>query len=88
MFKFRKDKLPVVFYDYFISNSCIHNYSTRRKDEYHLNTINSYYGSRKLSSLGSSLWNSLTVEQQNNRNIKNFLYVCKLCFWNELRKIS
>ena len=55
MFKFRKDKLPVVFYDYFISNSCIHNYSTRRKDEYHLNTINSYYGSRKLSSLGGIL---------------------------------
>ena len=88
MFKFRRDELPVVFYNYFISNSCVHNYSTRQKDEYHLYKINSYHGSRKMSSLGSSLWNSLPVEQQNNRDIGNFLNVCKLCFWEKLKKSS
>ena len=41
MFKFRRDKLPVVFYNYFISNSYVHNHSTRQKDEYHLYKINS-----------------------------------------------
>ena len=39
LFKFRRDKLPVVFYNYFISNSGVHNYSTRQRDEYHLYKI-------------------------------------------------
>ena len=60
----------------------------RQKDEYNLYKINSYHGSCKMSSLGPSLWNSLPVEQQNNRDIGDFLNVRKSCFWDKLNKSS
>ena len=81
-FYFCKEKLPVVLHAYFVKNSCIHSHNTRNKNDFHVNSVKTYNGIRKITTLGATLWNGLPVKIRNDRSIKNFVFGCKNIFWD------
>jgi len=50
--------IPLIFWNYFTPNTCVHSYNTRHNKLY-LSQVNSSFGGRLLKFKGSQLWNRL-----------------------------
>ena len=78
---YKSDKLPEIFHLNRLTNTDIHNYSTRSRQDFHLICQNSVFGSKMSVNLYSKFWNSLpiTLKSYSNfklfkENLKTFLY--------------
>jgi len=58
-FLYNREKLPEVFSSYFVQNSYIQYYNTRRKCDLHLASMYSAVGKKTITNKGCNLWNKL-----------------------------
>ena len=67
MFKFHNKLLPVVFDNYFLLTSKVHNYNTRLSSNhaYSLPTVRTNYGIFNIRFTGAKVWNSVEAEFKN-----------------------
>ena len=77
-FKHHKDKLPVIFKNYFTENCTIHTYATRNSDNLHIISTNSCYGARTIVQIGSAYWNQLPKSLKLYVSTKEFQRKLKL----------
>ena len=77
-FKHHKDKLPVIFKNYFTENCMIHTYATRNSDNLHIISTNSCYGARTIVQIGSAYWNQLPKSLKLYVSTKEFQRKLKL----------
>jgi len=59
LYKHHTATLPPAFHTYFQTNSSIHQYNTRNRNNFHLFSYTNNYGSKTIFNIGSKLWNDL-----------------------------
>ena len=69
---YHKDKLPVIFRDYFHLNQSKYSYDTRNKLNFHLYSVNTTFGQRYVKLKGDLLLNNLHQSIKNIVSINNF----------------
>ena len=62
-------KLPSVFKNYFSTNSNVHTYATRSRNDIHMNRQSTTYGQRCLKYKGANLWNNLPEHLKNQASV-------------------
>ena len=72
MFNHHKSLLPSVFHDYFHTNSFVHQYNTRNKNDFHVYSCMTKFGSKSLLCNGPQLWNELPVSLKANSSLSTF----------------
>ena len=67
MFNYNNNNLPNVFHDIFFRNNRVHNYPTRRSNEFHLPLLRTLHCQKTFVYTGPKLWNSLidTIKEVN-----------------------
>ena len=76
MHKYHYGKLPVLFNDYFETNTLVtHSYNLRRIN--HFRPILSKYSEKMIKHNGMAIWNSIPNDIKNMPNIKTFAYTLK-----------
>jgi len=76
-YRYYRTKLPVVFSAYFEENKLFHQYSTRHKDDFHINVVASEFGKRAITYKGSKLWNSLSSHIKDTPSSRSFKLALK-----------
>jgi len=59
MFKFKRNKLPHIFNDFFIENSSIHNYNTRNATKLRIPRVKTTLADKFIRKTGVKFWNEL-----------------------------
>lgn len=72
MFKIIKTERPAYFHDFIIRNREIHNYSTRRADEFRTVYIHKQTTTKTIIDIGIILFNQLPVATRTSQNINTF----------------
>ena len=77
---YKSEKMPKFFCSDRLTNSDVHNHSTRSNQDFHRASENSSYGSKVSTNVYSKLWNSLSLNLKSNsslslfkKNLKKFL---------------
>jgi len=63
--------VPLIFWNYFTPNTCIHSYNTRHNKLY-LSQVNFSFGGRLLKFKGSQLWNRLPKDRTDITSLRLF----------------
>jgi hypothetical protein len=71
--------LPVVYKNYFCTNSLVHTHDTRRAKDMHIKTVSNRHGYRTINQRGCRIWNSLTPELKQIVSIRSFGKQLKKC---------
>ena len=70
----QRTKLPAIFSTYLGENKLVHHYTTRQKDDFHTNVVQSEMGKRAVKYKGSKLWNNLPTELKEIRSLRSVKY--------------
>ena len=77
LYTYSKAKLPDVFQDLFQTRSSLHNYPTRRNDNYDIPKTKNRHGDRAICVKGPRLWNSQPPEVNKITSLERFLTTVK-----------
>ena len=72
MFKFLSNSLPANFSNYFVINSSVHSYNTRKSQDFHLLFVRTFKRTISLRHNGPRIWNSLSFDIRNENSYKLF----------------
>ena len=64
--------LPVVYRNYFCTNSLVHTHDTRRANDMHIKSVSNRHGFITINQRGCRIWNSLTPELKQIVSIRSF----------------
>jgi hypothetical protein len=82
MYKVFSNLLPRYFNDMFISNSNVHNYSTRQCDDFHVLYHRLVLASNSLRVYGVNVWNNIQKDLRNTTSLMLFRTKYKLYLIN------
>ena len=74
MFNYNSNLLPQIFHDLFQRNSHVHNYPTRRSDEFHLPLMRTVHAQNTFLYTGPRLWNNLDNSLKDSPKFVTFKY--------------
>ena len=74
MFNYNVNFLPKIFHDLFYRNSHVHNYPTRRSDEFHLPLMRTAHAQNTFLYTGPTLWNNLDNSLKDSPKFVTFKY--------------
>ena len=80
---------PSCFHDFFLLNSCVHQYSTRQAsqgDLYLFRKNSLQYGLKSIRYLGAKLWNTLPIELRNSPSKTSFKVKLKIYLLNKVNQ--
>ena len=72
MYKYNNNELPNIFHSMFPPNRSIHNYPTRRSNEFHLPLLRTLLAQNTFVYDGPKFWNSLSNDIKNAKTIHSF----------------
>ena len=72
MYNYNTQNLPNVFDQIFLRNVAVHNYPTRRSNEYHLPLLRTLLAQNTFVFTGPSFWNSLDNTITNSLSLPSF----------------
>ena len=78
MFNYNTNNLPSVFDNLFVSNERIHNYPTRRSNQYHLPLLRTIRAQNTFVFTGPKFWNSLDGSLKESPSFLSFKRKLKL----------
>ena len=81
---------PSCFHDFFLLNSCVHQYSTRQAsqgDLYLFRKNSLQYGLKSIRYLGAKLWNTLPIELRNSPSKTSFKVKLKIHLLNKVNQL-
>ena len=77
MYNFHTGHLPFLFKTLFVSNSCIHSYSTRQRSLLHKPPVRSTHALNSFQNVGISKWNNLSENIRSSTTLSRFKCLCK-----------
>jgi len=78
MFKFLSNSLPENFSNYFIINSSVHSYNTRKSKDFHFLSARTLKRTISLRHNGPRIWNSLSIDIRSEKSYKLFSHKLKM----------
>ena len=76
MFKYSTNGLPIVFNNYFVKRSDIHNYPTRRANDLNLTKNKKCFSENAVRTSGPILWKSINKSLKLASSLKHFPAKC------------
>ena len=87
LFTYHKNMLPSAFQNYFQTNSSIHQYNTRNKNDFHFFNSSNNFGHKTFEFNGTKLWNELPIVIKKSSSIPIFQKLVKEHLRNDYFRI-